>query len=93
MKFTPHFRLAKITSTAEERRNVTHLYHRSTLHSLMVMVPGIDWFRYLEIVTNRVIKLDDTVVIFAMKYLEVTIKSFKSRLGRKVSKMINPLQH
>uniref|UniRef100_A0A182Q8N3 Peptidase M13 N-terminal domain-containing protein n=1 Tax=Anopheles farauti TaxID=69004 RepID=A0A182Q8N3_9DIPT len=61
--------LANITSTPEERNNVSTLYRKLLLEHLHEEVPEIDWTRYLTIVTERPANGSDLVVMFAMGYM------------------------
>ncbi|XP_053671017.1 neprilysin-4 [Anopheles nili] len=61
--------LANITSTPEERNNVSTLYRKLILESLHDEIPEIDWTRYLAIVTERPVNASDFVVMFAMGYM------------------------
>lgn len=65
------FRLAKITSAPEDRRNVSELYKRMPLHKLEELVPEVRWRRYLCIVMNRTVDPNETVVLFALSYVRV----------------------
>lgn len=61
--------LAKITSTSEERSNVSVLYKRMTVRELSNKVPQINWKTYLSIVQNRTVEKSETLVIFAIDYM------------------------
>uniref|UniRef100_A0A182N6N4 Neprilysin, neutral endopeptidase 1 n=1 Tax=Anopheles dirus TaxID=7168 RepID=A0A182N6N4_9DIPT len=61
--------LANITSTPEERNNVSTLYRKLILEHLHDEVPEIDWTRYLTIVTGRPVNGSELVVMFAMGYM------------------------
>jgi neprilysin len=62
--------LANITSSQEERSNVSILYRRTTLEQLHNEIPQIDWQRYLQIVLEHPIQMSEIVVMFADKYME-----------------------
>jgi neprilysin len=66
--------LANITSSPEERSNVSILYKRTTLEQLHNEIPQIDWQRYLQIVLERPIQMSEVVVIFANDYMENLVK-------------------
>ncbi|XP_026752063.2 neprilysin-4-like isoform X2 [Galleria mellonella] len=70
-------KLAKITSAPEDRRNVSELYKRMPLHKLEELVPEIKWRRYLCIVMNRTVQLDETVVLFALNYVRHLVQLIK----------------
>ncbi|KAI8436146.1 hypothetical protein MSG28_004235 [Choristoneura fumiferana] len=67
-------RLAKITSAPEDRRNVSELYRRMTLQKMMHLVPEVNWRRYLCVVMNRTVDLNETVVLFALNYVRHLVK-------------------
>ncbi|XP_053660923.1 neprilysin-4 [Anopheles marshallii] len=66
--------LANITSTPEERNNVSTLYRKLILEQLHDEVPEIDWTRYLTIVTERPVNGSDFVVMFAMGYMRELVE-------------------
>lgn len=66
--------LAKITSTSEERSNVSMLYKRMTVRELSNKVPQINWKTYLSIVQNRSVEKSETLVIFAIEYMEKLVE-------------------
>uniref|UniRef100_A0A182T4S6 Neprilysin, neutral endopeptidase 1 n=1 Tax=Anopheles maculatus TaxID=74869 RepID=A0A182T4S6_9DIPT len=66
--------LANITSTPEERNNVSTLYRKLILEQLHEEVPEIDWTRYLTIVTERPVNGSDFVVMFAMGYMRELVE-------------------
>lgn len=68
-------RLAKITSAPEDRRNVSELYRRMTLAKLESLVPQVKWRKYLCIVMNRTVHSQETVVLFALNYVRVSISN------------------
>ncbi|XP_014272262.1 neprilysin-4 isoform X3 [Halyomorpha halys] len=76
--------LAKITSSPDERRNVSELYQRMTVGELRNYVPQIDWTRYLTVVLNRPVNISENVVVFALRYLEDLV----SLLGRTPSRTV-----
>ncbi|XP_061501026.1 neprilysin-4 [Anopheles gambiae] len=61
--------LANITSTPEERNNVSTLYRKLMLDQLQEEVPQINWTHYLTIVTERPVNGSSFVVMFAMSYM------------------------
>ncbi|XP_066583083.1 neprilysin-4-like isoform X2 [Prorops nasuta] len=63
-------RLATITSSSDERRNISELYQRMSIGELRVLVPQIDWHRYLTIVLARPVNVTEPVVIFALQYIQ-----------------------
>ncbi|XP_049287860.1 neprilysin-4 [Anopheles funestus] len=66
--------LANITSTPEERNNVSTLYRKLILEQLHEEVPEIDWTRYLTIVMERPVNGSDFVVMFAMGYMRELVE-------------------
>lgn len=66
------FRLAKITTSAE-RRNMTHLYKRLTVLQLTETFPKIDWKKYLSIVLDKKLTMNEIVLIYAWDYIQVII--------------------
>lgn len=62
--------LARIMAAPEDRNNVTQLYNRMSIGSLQEAVPSIDWKRYLETVLERDVCVNETVVMFAMKFMQ-----------------------
>ncbi|XP_047995531.1 neprilysin-4-like [Leguminivora glycinivorella] len=67
-------KLANITSAPEDRRNVSELYRRMTLRKLEKLVPEIGWRRYLCAVMNRTVHSHETVVLFALTYVQHLVK-------------------
>ncbi|XP_063703572.1 neprilysin-4 [Culicoides brevitarsis] len=63
-------KLANITSSPEERSNVSILYRRKTVESLMNEIPKINWQQYLKTVLGQDISLNETVVMFATEYMK-----------------------
>ncbi|XP_076639917.1 neprilysin-4 isoform X3 [Colletes latitarsis] len=63
-------RLAKITSTPDERRNVSELYQRMSIGELRTLVPQINWHRYLTIVLARPTNISEPVVVYALQYIQ-----------------------
>lgn len=61
--------LASITATPEERVNVSQIYKRMNVGSLQQQIPDIDWERYLEIVLERPVNRNETVVMFAVNFM------------------------
>ncbi|KAL5284704.1 MMEL1 family protein [Megaselia abdita] len=66
--------LARITSTSEERSNVSMLYKRMTVRELSNKVPQINWKMYLSVVQNRTVEKSETLVIFAIEYMEKLVE-------------------
>lgn len=66
--------LAKITSSQEDRTNISVLYQKLTLNELQEEIPEIDWMRYLTIIQERVIEPDEKVIMFAKKYMQDLVK-------------------
>ncbi|PSN53055.1 hypothetical protein C0J52_03948 [Blattella germanica] len=63
-------KLAKITSSPDERRNVSELYQRMTVGELKQYIPQIDWNQYLSIILARPVNFSEPVVIFALDYIQ-----------------------
>lgn len=66
--------LARITSSSEERTNVSLLYKRMTLFELHQQIPEIDWTRYLITVLDRPVNVSETVVMFATNFMRELVK-------------------
>lgn len=66
--------LAEITSSPDERRNVSELYERMTILELSETVPEINWIKYLTIVLNREVDPQEPVVMFALRYVQDLVK-------------------
>ncbi|KAL1402566.1 hypothetical protein pipiens_006032 [Culex pipiens pipiens] len=62
--------LANITSSVEERNNVSVLYRKIILENLHEEIPEIDWTRYLSIIMERPINSSEFVVMFALNYMK-----------------------
>ncbi|BES92051.1 Peptidase family M13 [Nesidiocoris tenuis] len=77
--------LAKITSAPDERRNVSELYQRMTVAELRSYIPQVNWQRYLSIVLGRPCNASESVVVFALRYLEDLV----SLLGKTEPKTIS----
>ncbi|KAI5652041.1 peptidase family m13 domain-containing protein [Phthorimaea operculella] len=67
-------KLANITSAPEDRRNVSELYRRMPLKKLEKLVPQVKWQRYLSVVMNRQVGLNETIVMFALTYVRHLVK-------------------
>ncbi|OAD59770.1 Endothelin-converting enzyme 1 [Eufriesea mexicana] len=63
-------KLAKITSSPDERRNVSELYQRMSIGELRTLVPQINWHRYLTIVLARPTNVSEPVVVYALQYIQ-----------------------
>ncbi|XP_076241067.1 neprilysin-4 isoform X2 [Calliopsis andreniformis] len=63
-------KLAKITSSPDERRNVSELYQRMSIGELRTLVPQINWHRYLTIVLARPTNTSEPVVVYALQYIQ-----------------------
>ncbi|KAK9295302.1 hypothetical protein QLX08_010337 [Tetragonisca angustula] len=63
-------KLAKITSSPDERRNVSELYQRMSIGELRALVPQINWHRYLTIVLARPTNVSEPVVVYALQYIQ-----------------------
>ncbi|XP_033330133.1 neprilysin-4 isoform X1 [Megalopta genalis] len=63
-------RLAKITSSADERGNVSELYQRMSIGELRSLVPQINWHQYLTIVLARPMNATEPVVVYALQYIQ-----------------------
>lgn len=70
--------LAKITSSQEDRTNISVLYQKLTLNELTEEIPEIDWIRYLSIVQDRVIDPEEKVIMFAKTYMKELVKLIDS---------------
>lgn len=69
--------LAKITSSPEERVNVSLLYKKMSIETLYQEVPEIDWLYYLQTVLEKQITKDQNVVMFAIDYMKSMVKLFE----------------
>lgn len=78
-------RLAFITATPEERVNVSQLYNRMSVDELYQQVPEIEWQRYLEIVLERPVKRTESVVMFAMKFMQDLVLLLKQTEPRTIA--------
>ncbi|CAK9819864.1 Nep4 [Anthophora quadrimaculata] len=63
-------KLAKITSSPDERRNFSELYQRMSLGELRTLVPQINWHRYLTIVLARPTNVSEPVVVYTLQYIQ-----------------------
>ncbi|XP_031370776.1 neprilysin-4-like isoform X2 [Apis dorsata] len=63
-------KLAKITSSPDERRNLSELYQRMSIGELRTLIPQINWHRYLTIVLARPTNISEPVVVYAMQYIQ-----------------------
>ncbi|XP_076284811.1 neprilysin-4 isoform X1 [Lasioglossum baleicum] len=63
-------KLAKITSSPDERGNVSQLYRRMSIGALRNLVPQINWHRYLTIVLARPMNATEPVVVYALQYIQ-----------------------
>ncbi|XP_065167956.1 neprilysin-4 [Atheta coriaria] len=61
--------LSAITVSAEHRKNVSDIYVRLKIRELHSIIPQIDWFKYIGIVTNREVNPEDPIVTFSLNYL------------------------
>lgn len=68
--------LAKITSSPEERANVSLLYRKMSVETLYEEVPEIDWLYYLSTVLEKPITKEENVVMFAMDYMKNMVNLF-----------------
>lgn len=66
--------LARITSSPEDRTNVTVLYNKMTIEELSTKIPKIDWSRYLNIVQQRPINSSEIVVMYAIEYMKSLVE-------------------
>lgn len=78
-------KLAAITVEPQARVNVTHLYLRLTVEQLYESIPEIDWQRYLHIVMDQKIDLNETVVIFAMDFMNELVKLLNETDSRTIA--------
>ncbi|KAK6640361.1 hypothetical protein RUM44_012054 [Polyplax serrata] len=78
-------RLAEITTSEEDRRNISELYVKMSLAKLSNVVPEIDWLRYLTIVLARKVDQEENVVVFALKYFKDLVKLIKTSSHRTVA--------
>ncbi|XP_076179809.1 neprilysin-4 isoform X3 [Ptiloglossa arizonensis] len=63
-------KLAKITSSSIERRNISVFYQRMSIGKLRTLVPQINWHRYLTIVLARPTNISEPVVVYALQYVQ-----------------------
>lgn len=63
-------KLANITSSPEERSNVSVLYRRKTIAALQEEIPEINWHQYIRTVVGHDVSLNETVVMFATDYMK-----------------------
>ncbi|XP_055523630.1 neprilysin-4 [Wyeomyia smithii] len=80
--------LANITSSVEERNNVSVLYKKIILENLHDEVPEIDWTRYLTIVMNRPMNSSEFVVMFALNYMKDLVQLIAQTEPRTVANYI-----
>lgn len=80
--------LANITSSTEERTDVSALYSRMNLKSLHKLIPQIDWIRYLTVVLERPVSPDEMVVMFATKYMQNLVELLSRTEKRTVANYI-----
>lgn len=78
-------RLARITVDPEARANVTHLYRRLSLEQLYDYIPEIDWQRYLDIVMDQPIDMNETVVVFGMDFMSDLVQLLNGTDARTVA--------
>lgn len=64
------FIFSQITSSPDERRNVSELYQRMSIGELRTLVPQINWHRYLTIVLARPTNISEPVVVYALQYIQ-----------------------
>lgn len=69
--------LAAITSSPEERANVSLLYKKMSIEQLYQLVPEIDWLYYLQTVLEKPITKDQKVVMFALEYMRSMVNLFE----------------
>lgn len=80
--------LANITSSVEERNNVSVLYKKIILENLHDEVPEIDWTRYLSIVMERPMNSSEFVVMFALNYMKDLVQLVNQTEPRTVANYI-----
>lgn len=68
--------LARITSSPEERANVSLLYKKMTIETLYQEVPEIDWLFYVQTVLEKPVTKDQNVVMFAIDYMKNMVSLF-----------------
>lgn len=51
------------------RRNISKIYNKMSLGVLQIMVPQIDWQRYLSIVVGKSVGLSEPIVCICLPYL------------------------
>ncbi|XP_046473298.1 neprilysin-4 isoform X1 [Neodiprion pinetum] len=78
-------KLAKITSSPDERRNVSELYQRMSIGELRIVIPQIDWHRYLSIVLARPANTSEPVVVFALQYIQDLVNLLSKTPSRTIS--------
>ncbi|XP_001654841.2 neprilysin-2 [Aedes aegypti] len=80
--------LANITSSVEERNNVSVLYRKVILENLHEEIPEIDWTRYLSIVMEKPINSSEFVVMFAVNYMKDLVQLINETEPRTVANYI-----
>ncbi|KAH1023619.1 neprilysin-4 isoform X2 [Dendroctonus ponderosae] len=62
-------KLASILSPWEERRNLTDIYQRFTIETLMVRYPDFAWSNYFTTILGKEIDLKSTVACYCARYI------------------------
>lgn len=78
-------KLAKITSSPDERKDVSDLYKKMSIGELKMIIPQIDWHKYLSIVLTRPAQMSEPVVIFALQYMQNLIHLLSKTTSRTIS--------
>ncbi|XP_051164292.1 neprilysin-4 isoform X2 [Leptopilina boulardi] len=78
-------KLAKITLSPDERKNVSDLYKKMSVGELKTIIPQIDWHQYLSIVLARTARTSEPVVIFALQYMQNLVNLLSKTSPRTIS--------
>lgn len=78
-------KLAQITSSPDERKNVSDLYKRMSIGELRTIIPQIDWQKYLSIVLSRPANVSESVVVFALQYFQDLVNLLSNTSSRTIS--------
>ncbi|KZC14076.1 Endothelin-converting enzyme 1 [Dufourea novaeangliae] len=78
-------KLAKITSSPDERRDVSELYKRMSIGELRTLVPQINWHRYLTIVLARPTNISEPVVVYALQYIQELVNLLSKTSPRTIA--------
>ncbi|XP_055336820.1 membrane metallo-endopeptidase-like 1 [Paramacrobiotus metropolitanus] len=61
-------KLANISIAQEHRRNFSAIYEKLTIREMEAQVPQIKWRRYFEVVLNRSVSPNESLVVYAKDY-------------------------